>query len=81
MELHPVQQLTGCEEETVLVVPQDFDCIPFLIAEDKNRRPLERVQFELYADNCGKPRDMLPEVPWQYTMNFPSKTGDGYVIF
>ena len=93
----------------------------FLDDTDISCSDLERVQFELHADNCGKPRDLLPEVrspggqedvagvfcqsphhscfiarstfrrasvwkssgmnsfiPWQYTMNFPSKAGDGY---
>lgn len=54
LKTHVAQKLLGGQDKSIVVIPEHFDRITFLITEDKNMLSLIWIKLELHTDHCGQ---------------------------
>ena len=62
LKLHIIQKLFRCQDESILIIPQNFYGISFSVAEDKNTVSIIRIQFEAETDSSSQSVDLFSKI-------------------
>ena len=62
LKLHIIQKFFRCQDESILIIPQNFYGISFSVAEDKNTVSIIRIQFEAETDSSSQSGDLFSKI-------------------